>query len=415
MARNVARRGYDGAMHEPAAADRQRRALCLLAASAASSRAMSVQVPVPAPAPAPETGAFAAAPRAELDRTLQAAVAAARPPGAVLRVERDDGGHRSVWQQAWGRLALQPAVEPLEATAVYDAASLTKVVVTAPLVMRLIEEGRLAPDTPVQDLLGGVVGGEGGGGAGLTLRHLLTHSSGLPASLPLDHDWRGTAAAYRLARQQRPTHPPGTHFRYSDVNFILLGEIIERAAGQPLERLAATWIFEPLGMHDTLFQPLRRHAVARIAPTELVDGRPLRGEVHDPTARRMGGVAGHAGLFSTAADLARYARCLLGGGTLDGVRLLQPSSVAAMTTVASPPALAARRGLGWDIDSPYSRPRGKTWPKTSYGHTGFTGCVLWIDPTSRSFYVLLSNRVHPVVGESIVALYEAVGTLVGRL
>lgn len=398
-------------MHEPAAADRQRRALCLLAASAASSRAMSA----PAPAPNPDSAAapaFDPAPLAELDRTLQAAVAAARPPGAVLWVERErEDGRRSVWHRAWGRLALQPAAEPLDPTAVYDAASLTKAVVTAPLVMRLVEQGRLAPDAPVQGLLGGGYRG----GAGLTLRHLLTHSSGLPASLPLDHDWTGTAAAYRLARRQQPTHAPGTHFRYSDVNFILLGEIIERVAGEPLDRLAAAWIFEPLGMHDTLFRPLRRHAAARIAPTELVDGRPLRGEVHDPTARRMGGVAGHAGMFSTAADLARYARCLLGGGALDGVRLLQPSSVAAMTTVASPPALAARRGLGWDIDSPYSRPRGKTWPKTSFGHTGFTGCVLWVDPGSRSFYVLLSNRVHPVTGDSIVPLYEAVGTLAGRM
>ncbi|MFM8769479.1 MAG: serine hydrolase domain-containing protein, partial [Rubrivivax sp.] len=163
---------------------------------------------------------------------------------------------------------------------------------------------------------------------------------------------------------------------------------------------------------------------SRIAPTEwdgeigaapnaqvLANLKMLRGQVHDPTARRMGGVAGHAGLFSTAADLARFARMVLQGGELDGVRVLSPEAVARMTAVATPPGLPEQRSLGWDIDSPYSRARGQRYPRGSFGHTGFTGCALWIDPFSRTFHVLLSNRVHPRTRDSIVALYEQVGTL----
>jgi CubicO group peptidase (beta-lactamase class C family) len=188
----------------------------------------------------------------------------------------------------------------------------------------------------------------------------------------------------------------------------------------PLAELAQQRLLRPLGMVDSGYLPLAGMAGmagmagSRIAPTQFEAGHLLRGEVHDPTARRMGGVAGHAGLFSTAADLARFVRMLLGGGALDGARVLAGDSVRAMTASQSPPEVTARRGFGWDIDSPYSRPRGTRYPPGSFGHTGFTGCAMWIDPGSRSFYVLLSNRVHPRGNDSIVPLYGQVGTLAAK-
>jgi CubicO group peptidase (beta-lactamase class C family) len=196
---------------------------------------------------------------------------------------------------------------------------------------------------------------------------------------------------------------------------VLLGDIALRLTGQGLDALARAWIFEPLRMRDSGYLPLERMPAMRIAPTEWVDDqgsrRLMRGVVHDPTARRMGGVAGHAGLFSTAADIARYARMVLEGGSLDGATVLRESTVAQMTAVATPAALAERRSLGWDIDTPLSRARGRHPRPGSFGHTGFTGCALWIDPPRRLFHVLLSNRVHPQARESIVALYEEVATL----
>jgi CubicO group peptidase (beta-lactamase class C family) len=221
------------------------------------------------------------------------------------------------------------------------------------------------------------------------------------------------------------TNAPGTLFRYSDINYVLLGQLVQRVSGMPLDQFARSRIYTPLRMQDTGYLPLQRGvAAAAIAPTQLgarpgtvtahadlASGQVLQGVVHDPTARRMDGVAGSAGVFTTAHDVARYARMLLNGGELDGVRILQPGSVRLLTTVQSPPGLALR-GLGMDIDSPYAaRPRGERYPLGSYGHTGFTGCVLWIDPGSRSFYVLLSNRVYPDDASRVLELYTRLGTL----
>jgi CubicO group peptidase (beta-lactamase class C family) len=365
---------------------------------------------------------------------VQAAIAQGQLPGAVVRLERLDKNLEPGLQHeaAFGLKALEPAPEPLDATTVYDCASLTKVVVTAPVLARLMDGGAVAPQTRVRQLLPAFAGGEA-----ITVGQLLTHTSGLPAGLPLEEDWRGPDAALALCCARQPTHAPGTFFRYSDVNFILLGALAERLAGRPLEALAQEWLLGPLGMADSGFRQEGSAGAApsgaqglpleRIAPTEWQDehgldpadrraaGRGatpqmLRGVVHDPTARRMGGVAGHAGLFSTAADLARYARMVLGGGQLDGVRVLSEAAVRRMTAVATPPGMAERRSLGWDVDTPFSRARGAVYRVGSVGHTGFTGCALWIDPSMRAFHVLLSNRVHPRSRESIVALYESVAT-----
>lgn len=342
---------------------------------------------------------------ARLQAAIDADIGAGRLPGAVLRIGQDG----RAWQRAFGRKALLPAAEPLSEDTVYDLASLTKAMVTAPVLMRLVEGGALDLDSPVRKIVPAF-----DGAYGITVRQLLTHSSGLPASLPLDSDWRGADTALALACASRPTHAPDSFFRYSDINYILLGEIAQRLGGQSLDALADAWIFRPLGMADTGYRPLRRHAATRIAPTELDGGGPLRGVVHDPTARRMDGVAGHAGIFGTAADVGRYASMLLNGGALDGVQVLKESSVARMMRDANPASVPARRGLGFDIDSPYSRPRGARFPVGSVGHTGFTGCVLWLNPGTRSYHVFLSNRVHPTTRESIVALYEEVGTRVAQ-
>ena len=351
-------------------------------------------------------------PLAQADAAVERFVAQRQVPGATLWIEHlGHGSHH----RAYGQRAVEPTPELLDEDTVFDAASLTKPVVTATLVQLLRERGLLDVDAPLQRYLPDCGGADK---AGITLRHLLTHTSGLPASLPGNGagDWAGPEAAQRIGCGLPLTAPPGTLFRYSDVNFILLGRIVERAGGLPLEVQARQALFAPLGMRDSGYLPLQRMAPGRIAPTErLPDGRVLRGEVHDPTARKMGGVAGHAGLFTTTADLARFARMLLSGGVADdGHRLLSAQSVALLTTPQSPTSVAEQRGMGWDIASPYARPRGSLYPATSFGHTGFTGCAFWLDPTSRSFFVLLSNRVHPVTGTNVLPLYGELGTLAAR-
>jgi uncharacterized protein YbbC (DUF1343 family)/CubicO group peptidase (beta-lactamase class C family) len=343
----------------------------------------------------------------EIDALIGRFIADAQMPGAALWIEH--GGES--YHRAYGQRALVPKTEPLSEETVFDVASLTKVVATTPSVMLLVERGQIEVDAPVSRYVPEFIGG---GKDAITVRHLMTHTSGLKAGLPATPAWSGYDRGIALACAETVTHPPGTNFRYSDINFIVLGEIVRRVSGLPLDEFAAREVFRPLGMKDTGYLPLSGKSAARIAPTELVAGQPLRGVVHDPTARRMGGVAGHAGLFSTTADLARFARMLLNLGQLEGVTLFKPETVRRMTSVQSPPAVTARRGLGWDIDSPYSRPRGTVFPLGSYGHTGFTGCILWLDPLSKSFYVLLSNRVHPDGKGSIVPLYSQLGTLVAQ-
>jgi CubicO group peptidase (beta-lactamase class C family) len=356
----------------------------------------------------------------EIDAAMSQAIAARQLPGAVLHLERDGVVH----EQAYGRLSYEPDAPAVTTATLFDAASLTKVLATAPSVLKLAEQGRIDLDAKLVRYFPECANG---GKEAITIRHLLTHSSGLPAGLPGKPDWHGSGAGHELACKQVVTHAPGTFFRYSDINYVLLGQLVERVSGMPLNEFARTRIYEPLGMVDTGYLPLQRFgqgAAARIAPTQkgqagtvsahgdLAPGQLLQGVVHDPTARRMDGVAGSAGVFTTAHDIARYARMLLAGGELDGVRVLSRASVRLMTTVQSPPGIAALRGLGMDINSPYAvRPRGTLFPVGSYGHTGFTGCVLWIDPGSHTFYILLSNRVYPDDKSNVLALYTRLGTL----
>lgn len=334
---------------------------------------------------------------AEMDEAVLQAIQKRELPGGVLWLER--GEQRYV--KAYGNRELPPQAEEMTADTIFDAASLTKVLATAPSVMVLVESGKIDLDAPAANYLASF--GEHAKHK-ITIRQLLTHTSGLrPGLAGAGNGHDGVIAA---ACAESLVSEPGTVFRYSDINFIVLGEIVSRVSGKPLQDFAGDMIFRPLKMVDTGYLP-SRSKLSRIAPTE---GK-LRGEVHDPTARRMGGVAGHAGVFTTATDLARFSRCFLNGGELDGVRILRAESVQMMCSVQTPAELQARRGLGWDIDSPYAGPRGKYFPIGSYGHTGWTGTSLWIDPFSKSFVILLSNRNHPDESGNVIALRRQLGTL----
>ena len=305
------------------------------------------------------------------------------------------------FRRAFGNRALVPQAEPMTLDTIFDLASLTKVVATTTAVMQLVEDGRLRLADRVSAYLTGF---ERYGKDRITIRELLTHTSGLRPDLELTVPFEGADEAIRRAIEEVPVAAPGERFIYSDINFFLLGRIVERVSGERLDAYANAHVFVPLGMSDTRFLPPRA-LVSRIAPTESCDrlawpcgqaGAPmLRGVVHDPTARRMGGVAGHAGLFSTADDLSVFVRMLLDGGTWHAARILSPLSVAAMTRRATPGTVPARRGLGWDIDSSFSSNRGELFPIGSFGHTGFTGTSMWADPLTGAWVVFLSNRVHP--------------------
>ncbi|HAV61750.1 MAG TPA: hypothetical protein DCY13_05225 [Verrucomicrobiales bacterium] len=308
-------------------------------------------------------------------------------PGGVLWIERNGVAHRAVH----GNRAMVPELEAMTEDTIFDIASLTKVVATAPAVMKLVEQGRLGLNDAVQRHIPEFTGE---GKEAITVRQLLTHNSGLRPGIGTRPAWSGYDTAIEMACAEKPIYQPDTDFRYSDINFFMLAEVVRRVSGQPFEEFVQTAFYRPLKMTDTGFKP-SAELIPRIAPTEPAGGTLLRGVVHDPTARYMGGVAGHAGLFSTAADLARFARMMLNHGELDGVRVLEAETVRLMTSVQSPEGVRARRGLGWDIDSGYSRPRGHYFPLGSYGHTGFTGTCLWIDPFEKVFWLFLSNRLHP--------------------
>ena len=351
---------------------------------------------------------------ARIDQLVAEGIAAKAAPGAVVLIGRGD---QTVYEKAYGTRATVPSTEPMTLDTVFDLASLTKVVATTTAVMTLVEQGRVRLNDPVASF---VPGFDRYGKGGITVRHLLTHVSGLRPDVDL-HPWSGYDAAIALAIDEVPTAAPGEQFVYSDINFFLLGDIVARVTGESLAAYTRRVVFGPLGMRDTGFLPAKS-LLPRIAPTERCaeqdawpcqrpDAAPLRGVVHDPTARRMGGVAGHAGLFSTAHDLQRFARMLINGGELDGVRILSPATVARMITPVTLPANAGTRGLGWDIDSSFSSNRGDLFPIGSFGHTGFTGTSLWIDPASKSYVIFLSSRLHPDGVGDVGALRSRIATV----
>ncbi len=319
-----------------------------------------------------------------LDRVINEAIAQQQIPGAVLIIGNDG---KVVYRKAYGSRAIEPRREAMTLDTVFDCASMTKVLATTPAIMQLWEQGKVRMNDPVAKYLPEF--GQNGK-QDITIRQLLVHYSGLPEDLELGKKWDGKDTAYRMAFEVTPDRAPGSVFVYSDINFVVLGALVERLSGESLDEYAAKHIFSPLGMKETRFLPPHSWQ-PRIAPTEEDENHHmLRGVVHDPSARRMGGVAGHAGVFSTADDLAIFAQALLDGGR--GV--LTPATVAKMTAPQQPVNGTVLRGFGWDIDSPFSTNRGELLPVGGYGHTGFAGTSLWIDPATKTYIVLLTNAVH---------------------
>ncbi|MGB6691186.1 MAG: exo-beta-N-acetylmuramidase NamZ domain-containing protein [Terracidiphilus sp.] len=332
---------------------------------------------------------------------MDRAVAEGNIPGGVVLI-----GHngRVVYRKAFGSRSLEPAREPMTIDTIFDLASLTKCIATTTSMMQLFEAGRVRLNDPVSAYLKDFAQN---GKQDITIRELMTHYSGLPPDLDLATPWQGRATAFRMAMEARPEYPPGSRFVYSDINFETLGFLVEQVTGESLNDYAAKHIFAPLGMNNSRFLPPKEW-LPRIAPTQYDEhGVMLRGVVHDPTARRMGGVAGHAGLFSTADDLARFAQALLSGSPV-----LSQLAVEKMSTPQQPANAASMRGLGWDIDSPFASNRGELLPVGSFGHTGFTGTSLWIDPVTDTYIIILTNAVHPRGHGSTIALRAKIATAV---
>ncbi len=369
----------------------------LLAASPARAAGALPVVP-------PASAGMSAARLARIDAPVEGAIARKELPGAVVLIGR---GNKVVYRKAYGFRSLVPDREAMTVDTVFDLASVTKAVATAASVMVLVEEGKVRLSDPVVKHLPEF--GREGGREKVTVEQLLVHRGGLVADDPMDL-YRGTREEILARKAKVPlAHPPGQRFLYSDAGYEALGELVARVSGRQLDLFVRENAFAKLGMKETEFRPAGKGNLptARIAPTEKVDGRILRGEVHDPRARAVGGVAGHAGLFGTADDLARFCTAILSGGG----PFLSAAGVAEMTR----PRFFGDgdlRALGWDVETSYSSNRGDLLPRGSFGHTGWTGTSIWIDPATRVFVVLLTSRVHPDgSGTSPIALRGIVATL----
>jgi CubicO group peptidase (beta-lactamase class C family) len=345
-----------------------------------------------------------------IDAAVNTAIEKHELPGAVVLVLRKD---EVVYRKALGRRRLEPEPTLMSEDTVFDLASLTKPIVTATAIMLLLEEGKLDLADKLSKYLPAFRRKETDE---ITLAHLLTHTAGFIPDNALADYQAGPDEAWRKLQALDPKSPPGSKFVYSDVGYILLGKVVETVSGQPLDEFARRRIFGPLGMKDTGYRP-RGAVKARCAPTEKRDGKWMVGEVHDPRAFRLGGVAGHAGLFSTADDLAIYARMLLNDGRHDGKSFLKPETIRVMTAPrrVTTPKGPGLRTFGWDMDTPYSANRGSVFPRgVSYGHTGFTGTSIWLDPTTRTAVIFLSNRVHPNGKGNVTKLRGRVATLAAK-
>lgn len=320
-------------------------------------------------------------------------------PGAVVLI-----GHRGqiVYRKAFGQRKLLPAPEPMGLDTVFDLASLTKPIATGTSIMQLVESGKVGLDESVARYLP-TFGSHGK--EGITVRHLLTHQGGMIADNSIEDFSMGRSKAVENLMQLTPLAAPQERFIYSDVGFMVLGELVAQVSGQHLDQYTRQHIFEPLGMSETMYLP-KSIPAQRFAPTEQRNGHWMQGEVHDPRAYALDGVAGHAGLFSTADDLARYAQAILSGGQLGENRILKSETVSLMTSPQQTPG--GIRGLGWDKKTGYSTNRGDLLSPSACGHGGFTGTALWFDPEQQLFVIFLSNRVHPN-GEG------SVNPLIGRI
>ncbi len=351
----------------------------------------------------PDLGRLAGA-----DELIVEAIAAGKGPGAVLLVGR---GGEVVWRKAYGARAVVPSRVEMTADTIFDMASLTKSVATGPSIMILAERGKLN----VHDKVAKYIPEFAQNGKGeVTIEQLLLHWAGLVPDNDIADYANGPAEAWKKLYALDLKWPPGTHFAYSDVGFETLGKLIEVVSGKPLEEFARQEIFEPLKMERTRFKPPVQWR-DKTAPTQQREGRWMVGEVHDPRAYALGGAAGHAGLFSTADDLSRFCRMLLHGGMLDGARVLKEETYRAMIEPRRLADGTGCRGYGFDIDTPYSGCRGDRFERgTTFGHTGFTGTMFWVDPVHQCYFILLTHAVHPEGKGNILKLRHEVATVVGE-
>jgi CubicO group peptidase (beta-lactamase class C family) len=351
-----------------------------------------------------------------LDGMINNAIARKDFPGAVILVGRKG---KTVFRKAYGESQWVPERKPLDETMIFDLASITKPVATATSFMILVEEGKISLDEKVKEYVPGFapyVDPSGKAAEDARIWHLLTHTSGLPpyAEAAEVEEALGrpctTAQLVGYIAQLPKTDPPGTAFHYSCLGYITLAHILSMVSGQDIAAFSEERIFNPLKMKHTFYTPPEKFRSICV-PTEVIDKKPLLGVVHDPLARLQGGISGNAGLFSTADDLAVFARMMLDKGSFKGGRILSPLAVERMTTVW-PKASFAGRGLGWDLDSPYSTNGGDLFGPSSYGHTGYTGTSIWIDPETETYVIFLTNRVHPGDKGAIIALRSRVANVV---
>jgi uncharacterized protein YbbC (DUF1343 family)/CubicO group peptidase (beta-lactamase class C family) len=369
---------------------------------------------------------------AKIDEAVLESLARKDTPGAVVLVARKG---RAVYRKAFGDRAIEPKREAMTVDTIFDLASLTKIVATATSMMILVERGKVSLADPVALYIPEFARY---GKERITIEQLMTHRAGLPPDNEIA-DYAGKIDPIEKICELRLSYEPGTRFVYSDVGFIVAAEIVRRVSNQAIDRFAGNNIFRPLRMTETMFFPIRdrnatgegephrndeeRRAVlqkmidsydslrGRIAPTETREGRWMRGEVHDPRAYEMDGVAGHAGLFSTADDLAIFCQMILNKGEYNGVRILAPYTVERMVSAQTMPT-SQMRGIGWDVNTSYSSNRGDLFPVGTFGHTGFTGTSIWLDPAGETFVVLLTNRVHPNGKGDVTRLRSAVASIV---
>jgi CubicO group peptidase (beta-lactamase class C family) len=351
----------------------------------------------------------------QIDAIVREGLDQKKMPGCVVLVGRRD---KIVLLKAYGNKRLDPAPEPMTTDTVFDLASLTKPIATATSVMILLDQGKLKLEEPVARYLPEFAAG---GKEQVTVRQLLIHVSGLiPDNSMKDYD-DGAEQAIQRIFALKPQTTPGERFAYSDMNYVVLGELVGKLSGRNVHEFSREHIFQPLAMNETTYLP-GEELQRRAAPTEQRDGKWLQGEVHDPRAFKLGGIAGHAGLFSTAEDLAVYASLMLSRGERGGQRILSENAWKQMTAANQVPArrtngsqYQGQRGLGWDMQTGYSINRGESFSPAAFGHGGFTGTAIWIDPEKDLFLIFLSNRVHPDGKGLVNPLIGRIGTIVGGM
>lgn len=351
-----------------------------------------------------------------LDELINQALNRRDFPGAVLLVTRHG---KIVWRKAYGRSQLVPEPQPMKVDMIFDLASITKPVATATSIMILVEQGKIRLWDKVKTYIPDFVPyieEKGLPGEDARLFHLLTHTSGLPPYTDPQEVAKkyGNPCPTELLVKHiagiRKEFPPGKVFVYSCLNYITLAQIVKIVSGEDIAEFSQKHIFKPLGMTSTFFNP-PDEVKPRCVPTEVINGQPLRGVVHDPLARLQGGISGNAGLFSTADDLAIFAQMMLNKGEFKGIRILSPLTVERMTEIF-PRLNFSGRGLGWDLDSDYATVRGDLFGYSSYGHSGYTGTSIWIDPETDSAVIFLTNRVHPDDKGEIIAMRSKVANVV---